>query len=139
MPCRQLSKKILGCALGWALGPEMIGKSRDRGHSPNLIARVNGGAEPRLTSGGEAATTSGAKAATTSSGEAATISGAEAATTQAAKPCRRSVTDSKSINHPHPQTFICGIVVVLLNAETKKYVSARNVAPQMFVEQTTKQ
>jgi len=103
---------------------------------------VNGGAEPRLTSGGEAATTSGAKAATTSSGEAATISGAEAATTQAAKPCRRSDTDSKahpSHKPPAIQTFICGIVVVSLNAETKKYVSARNVAQQMFVEQTTKQ
>jgi len=95
---------------------------------------VNGGAEPRLTSGGEAATTS--------SGEAATISGAEAATTQAAKPCRRFDTDSKaqpSHKPPAIQTFICGIVVVSLNAETKKYVSARNVAQQMFVEQTTKQ
>jgi hypothetical protein len=87
---------------------------------------VNGGAEPRLTSGGEAATT------------------------QAPKPPRlrrrsrvvdpiRTQKHTRVINHPHPQTFICGIVVVSLNAENKKYVSARNVAQQMFVEQTTKQ
>src|ERR1051326_2500515 len=134
MPCRQLSKKILGCALGWALGPEMIGKSPDRGRSPKLIARVNGGAEPPLTSGGEAAATS--------TGETPTISSAQAAPTQAGKPCRRSDTDSKahpSHKPPAIQTFICGIVVVSLNAEIKKYVSARNVAQQMFVEQTTKQ
>src|SRR5215212_3731709 len=33
----------------------MLGQSPDRGHSPNSMARVDGGAKPRLTSGGEAA------------------------------------------------------------------------------------